>query len=155
MCHLCHLFVPFVFAGRRGAQNFGCLVRRKNGDAIDGVPLIVGCATVLKQFHPSYTRKFLAYLGQFVRSNIDFTLTREANKLNDVPFEVMNTIIFIEQFCMVGHCFGRVCRCSDESSILHGFSRRSHGLAGLAVAQTSLRFCMALSWSRLQEFREF
>jgi len=40
-------------------------------------------------------------LGQFVRSNIDFTLTREGNKLSNVPFEVMNTIIFIEQFCMV------------------------------------------------------
>ena len=81
-------------------KNFGCLVRRKQGDAIDGVPLIVGCSTVLRQFHPSYARKFLAYLGQFVRSNIDFTLTREASKLNDVPFEVMNCIIFVEQFCM-------------------------------------------------------
>ena len=83
------------------SQNFGCLVRRKQGDAIDGIPLIVGVATVLRQFHPSYCRKFLAYLGQFVRSNIDFTLTREGNKLSNVPFEVMNTIIFIEQFCMV------------------------------------------------------
>lgn len=45
----------------------GTLIARKPGDPLDGAPLAVGLVTVLRQFHPSYTRLVRAPL-QHVRS---------------------------------------------------------------------------------------
>lgn len=50
--------------------HFSSLVRRKPNFPLDGMPLVVGVWTLLKQFHPSYTQQLFAYLGQFVRSTM-------------------------------------------------------------------------------------
>jgi WASH complex subunit strumpellin len=50
---------------------FGTLVRSKDQFPIDGAPLVAGLVTILKQFHPSYTRQFLSLVGQYVRAMVD------------------------------------------------------------------------------------
>ena len=44
--------------------------RRKGG--VDFFPFVVGVITLLKQFHSIHTQKFLALLGQYVRSYVNF-----------------------------------------------------------------------------------
>lgn len=66
---------------------------------MDGIPLVVGLACLLKQFHPSYTLKLLAYLGQFVRSNLQEAFSEVDNKAVEIPREVLNTLVFMDQLC--------------------------------------------------------
>jgi hypothetical protein len=79
--------------------NFGALVRKKAKYPLDGLPLVVGIACLLKQFHPSYTEKLLSYLGQFVRSNLQQVFSEVDNKAQEVPREILNTLVFMEQLC--------------------------------------------------------
>jgi WASH complex subunit strumpellin len=80
--------------------NLVALVRRKGGDAVDGAPLIVGVATILKQFHPGQTLKFLGYLGQFARATLDFVLGDPKIQKSGagMPYEVVNALLFIDHF---------------------------------------------------------
>lgn len=78
------------------------LVPRRSTYLLDGMPLVVGVWTLLKQFHPSYTRQVLAYLGQFVRSTLDDTISASDGKTSNIPVEVTNTLLFIDMFCKVG-----------------------------------------------------
>ena len=50
-------------------KDFGTLVAVSSKSAVDGTPVAAGIATVLKQFHPSYTSLYLQYLGQFLRTS--------------------------------------------------------------------------------------
>ena len=79
--------------------NFGALVRKKALYPLDGVPLAVGLACLLKQFHPSYTRKLMCYLGQFVRSNLQQVFSEADNKVQEVPREILNMLVFMDQLC--------------------------------------------------------
>lgn len=85
--------------------NFGALVRKKAAFPLDGVPLVVGLACLLKQFHPSYTRKLMSYLGQFIRSQLHQMFSEaEGNAANkgapaEVPREVLNMLVFMDQLC--------------------------------------------------------
>lgn len=79
--------------------NFGALVRKKSKYPLDGIPLVVGLACLLKQFHPSYTRKLISYLAQFVRSNLESVYGDVDKQASEVPREVLNTLIFLEQLC--------------------------------------------------------
>lgn len=82
--------------------NFGALVRKKSKYPLDGIPLAVGLACLLKQFHPVYTHKLLSYLGQFIRSHLYSALNTDADpsKAVEVPKEVLNTLIFMDQLCV-------------------------------------------------------
>lgn len=57
---------------------------------------------MLKQFHPAYTHRLLAYLGQFVRTHLYSALSGEAdaNKPVELPKEVLTTLIFMDQLCV-------------------------------------------------------
>ncbi len=66
---------------------------------LDGIPLAIGLACLLKQFHPSYTKQLLAYLGQFIRSNLQEIFHDVDNRPQDIPRDLLNTIIFMEQLC--------------------------------------------------------
>jgi WASH complex subunit strumpellin len=90
--------------------NFGALIRKKSKYSIDGIPLIVGISTLLKQFHPSYTKQLFAYLGQYLRVHLheafseleqlaQKTSTATANSL-EVSHDLVNCLIFLEQFCI-------------------------------------------------------
>lgn len=92
--------------------NFGALIRKKSNVAFDGIPLAVGLACLLKQFHPAATRKLLAYLGQFVRTTIQSVFSEVDTKVVEVPREILNTLIFMEQFCHAA---------SVPRSVMHSF----------------------------------
>ena len=94
--------------------DFGALVKSRDEFAIDGWPFVFGMATLLRQFHQSYAHSFLAYLGQYVRSQIgggaDAATQPTAGKYADknnkktvgaVPLEVRNVLIFASQVCSV------------------------------------------------------
>ena len=74
-------------------------MRKKSTVPFDGIPLAAGLACLLKQFHPAATRKLLAYLGQFVRTTIQQVFSEVDTKVVEVPREVLNTLIFMEQLC--------------------------------------------------------
>jgi WASH complex subunit strumpellin len=74
-----------------------CLVSKKKDDNLDGTPFVVGIITVLRQFHPSERELFLAYLGQYVRSNID-TLNLD-KKGTEIPIDVKFVLRFLQSFC--------------------------------------------------------
>ena len=48
------------------------MIPRKPGDAVDCGPFVVGIITALKQYHVETTHQFLACLGQYIRSSVDF-----------------------------------------------------------------------------------
>lgn len=86
--------------------NFGALVRKKAVIPLDGAPLAVGLACLLKQFHPSYTQKLMSYLGQFVRSNLqqvfseaDGGSSSKDKAVQEVPREILNMLVFMDQLC--------------------------------------------------------
>jgi hypothetical protein len=80
-------------------MNFGALVRKKAVYPLDGAPLAVGLACLLKQFHPSYTRKLLSYLGQFIRGNLQQLFADADSKVQEVPREILNMLVFLDQLC--------------------------------------------------------
>ena len=97
--------------------DFGSLVLSKEEYGLDGWPLVFGMATLLRQFHQSYAHSFLAYLGQYVRSQIGggtatATATSqpsagkayaEKNKKSTetILADVRNVVIFTSQLCSV------------------------------------------------------
>jgi len=68
---------------------------------------VFGMATLLRQFHQSYAHSFLAYLGQYVRSQIgcgadtQSTAGKHTDRSSNIPLEVRNVIIFMSQLCSV------------------------------------------------------
>lgn len=81
---------------------FGALSKTKSGYPIDGWPLIAGISTLLKQFHPSYAKSFLAYLGQFVRVSITAYFERKQGKKEVVlrlKEDLRSTLVLVNQFC--------------------------------------------------------
>lgn len=79
----------------------GALSKVKLGYGIDGWPIIAGAATMLKQFHPSYAKSFLAYLGQFIRVSIQTYAEKKAKKDENsrIAEDLQSTIVFATQFC--------------------------------------------------------
>lgn len=76
----------------------GCMVAKKLGDTIDGAAFVVGVITLLKQFHSSHTYRFLAYLGQYVRTLIESHGLSEG-KATTYPTEIVTALNFVEEFC--------------------------------------------------------
>eukprot|EP00986_Skeletonema_menzelii_P002865 scaffold837_cov217-Skeletonema_menzelii.AAC.1 len=84
---------------------FGSLSKNKSGYPIDGWPLIAGISTLLKQFHPSYSKSFLAYIGQFVRVSIATCFERKQGVRKDVASQLTedlrSILVLVDQFCDV------------------------------------------------------
>ncbi len=90
--------------------NFSALIRKKSNYPLDGIPLVVGIAGLLKQFHPQTTKSLLSYLGQFIRSTTSTAILDATNNVDNdggkaaanlsIPYEVVNTIIFVDQLCL-------------------------------------------------------
>lgn len=51
--------------------SIGGLVCKKPTDPLDAPPFVIGCITLLKQFHVDNTDRFIALMGQYVRSFVD------------------------------------------------------------------------------------
>jgi WASH complex subunit strumpellin len=82
-------------------KHFATLVRTKTKFQLDGVPLVVGCACLLKQFHPAAMEQLVAHLGQFVRESLQ---ERDAiSAKTRMPAETINTLFFLDQLCQLGY----------------------------------------------------
>lgn len=91
-------------------SNFNSLIRKKSSFPLDGIPLVMGVAGLLKQFHPQTTKVLLSYIGQFVRSTTFFDISEAAGNVDNdngkaaanvkIPYEVLNTIVFVDQLCL-------------------------------------------------------
>lgn len=82
--------------------SLGSLHKVKTGYPIDGWPIIAGISTLLKQFHPSYAKSFLAYVGQFIRVSVQTYAARRQGKSEDatrLAADLKNTLVLVEQFC--------------------------------------------------------
>jgi hypothetical protein len=72
---------------------------------IDGAPLVAGLATLLHQFHPSFTSDYLAFLAQFVRATIGTAFSGVSSSATndkavaDLPLEAVNVLLIVEHFC--------------------------------------------------------
>eukprot|EP00735_Rhodelphis_limneticus_P001014 TRINITY_DN1155_c0_g1::TRINITY_DN1155_c0_g1_i1::g.17241::m.17241 TRINITY_DN1155_c0_g1::TRINITY_DN1155_c0_g1_i1::g.17241 ORF type:complete len:1147 (-),score=362.33,sp/Q54IR8/WASC5_DICDI/52.49/0.0,Strumpellin/PF10266.4/0 TRINITY_DN1155_c0_g1_i1:284-3724(-) len=76
-------------------RNLAALVCKKRDEPLDGAPFVVGMVTILKQFHSTHSQKYLAYLGQYIRSY----LTTDDGKNTELPADVINVLSFLEDFC--------------------------------------------------------
>jgi WASH complex subunit strumpellin len=103
-------------------REFGSLVRRRPGDAIDGGPLVAGLATLLKQMHPSVTDDFFAHVGQYIRSVVHGTVgaavgaapagskgERDLAKAPpSLPPDVYTCLLIVQQLARAAHVPERV-----------------------------------------------
>jgi WASH complex subunit strumpellin len=64
-------------------------------EMIDGVPLVIGVVTVLKQFNCEYRNHFVALLAQYVRSVVE---QHSFQKTSVLPIEIVNVLNFIEEY---------------------------------------------------------
>jgi WASH complex subunit strumpellin len=64
-------------------------------DVIDGVPLVIGTVTLLKQYHYEHRNTFLAIISQYIRSIVE---QYSLQKTTDIPVEVVNILNFVEEF---------------------------------------------------------
>ena len=82
--------------------NYGSLCKVKGGYPIDGWPIVAGVSTLLKQFHPSYARSFLAYVGQFIRVSVQTYAERRQGKKEEttrLAADLKSSLVFVNQFC--------------------------------------------------------
>lgn len=86
-------------------RNVGTLLCKKMTDPLDGVPVVTGMVTLLKQFHPDVTKTFLSYVGQYIHSMIMATCgsITGSNKTPELPMEVVSTLFFLENMTRFGH----------------------------------------------------
>jgi len=68
----------------------------KSKSGIDNMPLVVGIATVLAQFHIGFTHKYMGYLGQWIRSMLLLTDQTET------PNEIFLLLMFLEDLVKFG-----------------------------------------------------
>lgn len=80
-------------------REFDTLVRRRTKDELDGFPLVVGLTTVLRQLHPSVTRLFLAYSGQYIRTAIHGALAEK--RPQPIPPEAINYVLILRQVARI------------------------------------------------------
>ncbi len=77
--------------------NFASLVRKKSAFPLDGTPMVLGISCLISQFHPAVSRRLIAYLGQFVQSQIQNVFTDVDSKAAEIPEVVTHTLIFLDQ----------------------------------------------------------
>ena len=82
------------------------LYRRNAKDQpLDGMPLICGVWTLLKQFHPSLLELFCTYMAQFVKASImdasSRILPKDAKDSDNDP--ARNSVHFMEGLCTIGN----------------------------------------------------
>ena len=64
-------------------------------EVIDGVPLVIGTMTLLKQYHYDHRNTFLQIISQYIRSVVE---QYSLQKTSDLPVEVTNILNFVEEF---------------------------------------------------------
>ena len=101
--------------------------KNKKKGFYDFSPFVVGCLTLLKQFHSLHTQKFLGYMGQYVRVLVSTmgsdAAAKKKKQLTEYPEPVLNCLVFLEQFCDFGGMQRRVVEQYLPSWCLDTFSK--------------------------------
>ncbi|XP_071117463.1 WASH complex subunit 5-like [Haliotis cracherodii] len=71
------------------------MMSKKATDPLDSPTFIVGCYTLLKQFHSDNINFFLAFLGQYVRSVVEVL---GSSRTPEASQDIINVLIFLEDF---------------------------------------------------------
>ncbi|KAJ9583230.1 hypothetical protein L9F63_022420, partial [Diploptera punctata] len=95
---LTFLFVVSQLPKLTYAKNVASLICRKVQDPLDGAPFIVGVQTLLRQFHPEVRNQFLLYLGQYVKSYVEASISSGGGKATELPAEAVTSLHFLERF---------------------------------------------------------
>ncbi|XP_023238570.1 WASH complex subunit 5-like, partial [Centruroides sculpturatus] len=95
------LFTIFHLSKLNYVKNIDGLISKKTIEPIDGIPFVIGTLTLLRQFHQEKTGQFLAYLGQYIRSNVE-SVIGEGSKGGDFPQEVLNILVYLDEFQQQG-----------------------------------------------------
>jgi len=107
-------------------SKLGILIPKTTKNSYDSIPFLVGVITLLKQFHSINTQKFLAYLGQYVRANITEQLkSKEKNKEMEYPVQVINVLLWLEDYCKYTHLPRKVVEGYVPAYIFDHFSHES------------------------------
>ncbi|KAL5022673.1 hypothetical protein ScPMuIL_001828 [Solemya velum] len=77
------------------SKSINGMVCKKMSDPLDGPPFVVGCITLLKQFHSENTAIFIAYLGEYVRSLVEVL---PGAKSTDLSQDILNVLVFLEDY---------------------------------------------------------
>ena len=101
---LVFLFAISVLPKFAYSAHLGVLMPGKNAskrDAVDATALVVGIISLLKQFHSSHTQRFLALLGQYIRSMMHLALGKPITegKPADIPPDAVAALVFLEEIC--------------------------------------------------------
>lgn len=122
------LFFFVLHASRQLAYNArnSTLENKDKSLPLDGAPLVVGVITVLKQFHSIHTHTFLAYLGQYVRSQVSASPAGAgvAGKAALTP-EVISVLLFLEEYCKFSHVSRQAVEAFIPSYIFDRFAHPS------------------------------
>ncbi|KAF2071648.1 hypothetical protein CYY_007041 [Polysphondylium violaceum] len=82
----------------------GVMVSKKPKNNYDWTPLIIGIITILQQFHSLHTQKFFAFVGQYIKCQINVSLANPKEKIDeDYPEDVIGLLRFLEDFCKYSH----------------------------------------------------
>ncbi|EGG23615.1 hypothetical protein DFA_05749 [Cavenderia fasciculata] len=76
------------------------MMAKKQKNSYDWTPFIVGVITILKQFHSLHTQKFLSFVGQYIRCQLNTALANPKDgKDEDYPEDVIGLLRFLDDFC--------------------------------------------------------
>jgi WASH complex subunit strumpellin len=121
----CLMFLFVISQVQKFAYNpsLGAILAKKPKDSHDWMPLVVGVLTLLRQFHSLHTQQFLAYLGQYVRAYLNEKLGQKEGKAEEYPDEVTSVLLFLEDFCRIGHVERKVVEGYFPAYIFDNFKR--------------------------------
>lgn len=131
--HLPLLLALFVFSQLSQFQYDATLEqlvhKNKKKGFYDFTPFVVGCVTLLKQFHSLHTQKFLGYLGQYIRvlvSSMDRSeqAQKKVKVLTEYPEAVVNCLVFLEEFCNYARMQRRVAEQYLPAWVLDTFTKK-------------------------------
>lgn len=106
-------------------RSVGSLLCKKPSDQLDGPPFVAGCITLLRQFHSENTERFLAYMGQYVRSMVESQIAGGKDKSLDLSPDVVNTLCFLEEITHYGNLPRRAVERYIPSYIFDEFRHRT------------------------------
>lgn len=98
---LCFLFVLSQLQKLSYVRSVGGLSCKRPQEPLDGIALVLGIQTLLKQFHPEVSKQFLLYISQYVKSHIDAIAPSGSKAPSELPPEVMSALYFLEAFMKV------------------------------------------------------
>lgn len=98
---LCFLFVLSQLQKLSYVRSVGGLSCKRPQDPLDGVALVLGVQTLLRQFHPEVTKQFLLYTSQFIKSHVDAVAPGGSKAPTELPPEAITALHFLDAFIKV------------------------------------------------------